>query len=100
MKTNNSAKQRASKALAILDSKGMLAHEKVHKSLLAFNDMTISSIPPATKKSLESVMVGIQRILDRYPIKTFEDYQVISEDELNEIVLNLSGLCSEILQLK
>ena len=44
-------------------------------------------------------MLKIQQVFNRYPIKTFEDYQLISEEELNEILQNISGLCSEVLKL-
>lgn len=93
-------KQRALKAQMVLNNQAMPAHEKVHNSLLAFKDMVLSSIPSKTQKSVESTMLRNQRVFDRYPIKTFEDYQLISEEELNEILLNISRLCAEILKLK
>ena len=100
MEPYNKAKQHALKAQMILNDQAMPAYEKVHNSLLAFKGMVLSSIPTKTQKSVESVMLKIQQVFNRYPIKTFEDYQLISEEELNEILLNISGLCSEILKLK
>jgi hypothetical protein len=100
MEPYNKAKQHALKAQMILNDQVMPTYEKVHYSLLAFKGMVLSSIPTKTQKSVESVMLKIQQVFNRYPIKTFEDYQLISEEELNEILLNISGLCSEILKLK
>jgi hypothetical protein len=94
------AKHHALKAQMVLNDQAMPSYEKVHNSLLAFKGMVLSSIPTKTQKSLESVMLRIQQVFNCYPIKTFEDYQLISEEELNKILLNISGLCSEILKLK
>jgi hypothetical protein len=83
----------------VLNDHAMPSYEKVHNSLLALKGMGLSSIPTKTQKSVESVMLKIQQVFNRYPIKTFEDYQLISEEELNEILQNISGLCSEVLKL-
>jgi hypothetical protein len=100
MKPYHEAKQHALKAQAVINNQSMPAHEKVQKSLLAFKGIVLSSIPSKTQKSVESVMLRIQQVFNRYPIKTFEDYQLISQEELNEILLDVSGLCAEILKLK
>ena len=93
-------KQRALKAQLVLNNQAMPAPEKVHNSLLAFKGTILSSLPLEIHMSVESVMVKNQQIFNRYPIKNFEEYQLISEDELNEILLNISGLCAEILKLR
>ena len=59
----------------------------------------VSSLPFKMRMSVESGMVKNQQIFNRYPIETFEDYPLISEEELNEILLYISGLCAEILKL-
>lgn len=92
-------KQRALKAQMVLNNQALPAYEKVHNSLLAFKGMVLSSLPIKMRMSVESVMVKTQQIFNRYPIETFEDYQLISEEELKDILLNISGLCSEILKL-
>ena len=93
-------KQRALKAQIVLDNQTMPVHEKVHNALLAFKGLVLSSIPSNTQKSVEPLLLRIQHVFNRYPIKTFEDYQLISEEELNEILLNISSLCKELLELK
>lgn len=92
-------KQHALKAQMVLNNLAMPAHAKVHNLLLALKGMVLSSLPFNMRMSVESVMVKNQQIFNRYPIETFEDYQLISEEELNEILLNISGLCAEILKL-
>lgn len=100
MDTYHNTKQQARKAQMVLNDQAMPSYQKVHNSLLAFKGMVLSSLPLKTRKSVESVMLKIQQVFNRYPIQTFEDYKLISEKELNEILLNISGLCSEILMLK
>jgi len=100
MEPYHKAKQQALKAQMVLNDHAMPSYKKVHNSLLAFKGMVLSSIPSKTQKSVESVMLRNQQVFNRYPIRTFEDYQLISEEELNEILLNISGLCTEILKLK
>ncbi len=100
MEPYHKAKQHALKAQMVLNDQAMPSYQKVHNSLLAFKGMVLSSIPPKAQKSVESVMLRNQQVFNRYPITTFENYQLISEEELNEILLNISGLCSEILRLK
>ena len=100
MESYHEAKQRALRAQMVLNDQDMPSYKKVHHSLFAFKGMVLSSIPMKTQKSVESTMLRNQRVFDRYPIKTFEDYQLISEEELNEILLNISSLCAEILKLK
>ena len=100
MEPYHKAKQQALKAQMVLNDQAMPSYKKVHNSLLAFKGMVLSSIPPKTQKSVEFVMLRNQQVFNRYPITTFEDYQLISEEELNEILLNISGLCKELLKLE
>ena len=100
MESYHEAKQRALRAQMVLNDQDMPSYKKVHHSLFAFKGMVLSSIPMKTQKSVESVMIRNMQVFNRYPIKAFEDYQLISEEELNEILLNTSGLCKEILKLK
>lgn len=94
------AKQQALRAQMILNDQATPSYKKVENALFAFKGMVLSSLPSKTQKSVESGLLRIQQVFNRYPIRTFEDYQLISEEELNEILLNISGLCAELLKLK
>ena len=78
MEPYHKAKQHALKAQMVLNDQAMPTWEKVHNSLLVFKGMLLSSIPTKTQKSVESVMLKIQRVFNRYPIKTFDTGQIIS----------------------
>ena len=86
MEEYQDAKQRARKALTELENNPQPPYKKVDRALSAFKGLILSSIPYNMRMTVESVMMIIQQIFNRYQIETIEDYRFISEDDLDEMM--------------
>lgn len=66
--------------------------KRVQNALLCFKGMPADHIPPKLARRIDRVFGGVNTVLARYPIKTWDDYQMISPDDLTKIeslIINL-----------
>ena len=58
----------------------------------SFKGMPLDHLPPKLDRRLTRAFLGVNAILTRYPIETWDDYQKISPEDLAEIetlILNM-----------
>ena len=52
----------------------------------AIDQLVLSDLPEPLRNPLEQHLVTMNTILRRYPIKTFEDYQMISSKHIHQLL--------------
>jgi hypothetical protein len=52
----------------------------------ATNQLILSDLTPMMRKELEQHLVASNHILQQYPIKTFDDYQMISKQHMKQLL--------------
>lgn len=71
---------------------------KVVMSLQGFSGLDITNFSSKKKKSLYKYMAIINSITSHYPtIKTYDDYKIISDADLGELLKNVQQLCLKLL---
>ena len=53
--------------------------------MLCFKGLALDKLPRKLGKRLDRCFGGINNVLSKYPIKTWDDYQLISDADLQEI---------------
>lgn len=66
--------------------------KRIQNSSLCFKGLPIDHLPKTLEHRLEATFCRINAVLARYPIKTWEDYQTISLDDLKKIEVLLRSL--------
>ena len=59
--------------------------KRIQNASLCFKGLPIDHLPEKLEHRLDAAFCRINAVLARYPIKTWEDYQTISSDDLNKI---------------
>jgi hypothetical protein len=63
------------------------AHQRYREALCAAtNQLILSDLAPAMQQALEQYLVNSNDILQQYPIKTFDDYQMISDQHIQKLL--------------
>ena len=92
----NEIQEKVDAVIQIFDSKSSLA-KKATDALQALSSMDITHATKENKKHLRQFPNKINTILGRYPfIKTYEDYEKVSEDDLNKILQHVQCLCLQL----
>ena len=65
--------------------------KKAHLVGCAYQDVQLDGLKSKHRRRLFSGLAELNQILARYPIETFEDYQVIAEEDLRAIVDTFTG---------
>ncbi len=71
--------------------------DKVVTSLKAFSGLDIAHFNSHQTKSINKYLGKINNILSLYPIKTYDDYKIMSDSDLNKILKNIQELCLNLL---
>lgn len=66
--------------------------KRIQNSSLCFKGLPADHLPKKLEHRLCSTFCSINAVLARYPIKTWEDYQTISPDDLGKIETLIRGL--------
>ena len=61
-------------------------------AMLCFKGLALTGMPAVVDKELSSRMARMNRILARYPLETFEDYALISEQDHARIRKIMKGI--------
>ena len=87
--------QRLAKMQLALNSK-QPTHKRYQEAMCAAtNQLVLNDLAPAMGKALEQQLVASNYILQQYPIKTFDDYQMISDQHMQKLL----GYAKKIYQL-
>jgi len=65
---------------------------RIQNAMRCFKGMPLDHLPPKLDRRLTRAFLGVNAILTRYPIETWDDYQRISPKDLAEIetlILNM-----------
>ncbi len=65
---------------------------RIQNAMRCFKGMPLDHLPPKLDRRLTRAFLGVNAILTRYPIETWDDYQKISPEDLAEIetlILNM-----------
>jgi uncharacterized Fe-S cluster-containing MiaB family protein len=80
------------KIMTILDEK-IPKKDKVIKCFNATSGLEISALSSDQKNSIYKQISASNRILKQYPIKTYDDYALISDNHLNKLLKNIKQVC-------
>jgi hypothetical protein len=64
--------------------------------MLCLKELSPDKLPRKIERRLNECLVGINKVLTKYPIKTWDDYQMISDEDLTSIqqlFRNLAKYC-------
>jgi len=91
----NDLSQRLIKMQRAFNSK-QPTHQRYRNAMCAAtNQLVLSDLTPSIRKALEQQLVASNNILQQYPIKTFDDYQIISEQHMEKLL----GYAKKVYQL-
>ena len=59
--------------------------KRTQEAMLSFKGLPLDTLPPRLQRRIDSHFGWINSILERYPLKTWNDYQKISSADLTRI---------------
>ena len=80
--------RRAKKAKTLVGDSSLPKWQRLSQGLHAFAGLELTGIPEHTREGFEADLVAVNRELSRYPLETEEDYQIISDADL-QLMLDL-----------
>jgi hypothetical protein len=78
--------QRAQKAKILAANPSVPKWQRLHQGLQAFSGLQLSELPEAVEEQLEADLARVNRVLAQYPIETEEDYEDISDADLQQML--------------
>jgi hypothetical protein len=78
--------RRAREAVTIANGHSLPTWQRVLRSLQAFAGTQLTGLPPRTYRAIETHMVAVNRVLDEYDLEKEEDYEKMTEADLQEIL--------------
>lgn len=85
----------------------MLAHDpqlpkwqRLLQGLQAYSGLELTGMDEDVRGSLETNLVAVNRVLERYPLETNEDYQILSPTDLQEALDILDQTASEAIDME
>lgn len=64
-------------------------------ALQSLKGQTLTGLPRRVRRHLDSCLLKINRITAKYPLETFEDYQMVSDEDLDRIRDRLQAIALE-----
>ena len=83
--------KRAAQVQAIFDDPAIPLWEKAHQVGRAYQDVQLDGLKSKHRRRMFADLAKLNQILARYPIETFDDYQLIAEADLKAIVDTFRG---------
>lgn len=77
---------RAEKARVLAGDPGLPKWDRLHQALAAFSGLRLDNLPDWAREEIETTFALVNRILATYPLEEAEDYQIISDADLNEML--------------
>jgi len=59
--------------------------QSTQDGMISFAGPRHDALPRKVERSIDASLVEINRVLEKYPIKTWEDYQMITDKDLDHI---------------
>jgi hypothetical protein len=81
-------------AIALFDAPDKPLWRRTVDGMLAFKGLNMDDLPPRILRRIDRRFVAINRILARYALQTWGDYQHITDDDLRRLQDNIRGLAS------
>ena len=78
--------RRADEVQKICHDRTVPLWKKAHLVGRAFADVELDGLKSKHRKKLYSNLAGVNAILAKYPIETFDDYKLIDTDDLKRIL--------------
>jgi len=92
--------RRAKEAVAIADGRALPTWQRVLHSLQAFSGTQRTGLPPKINRAIEKHFVAVNRVLGKYELEKKEDYERMSETDLQEILDVVKDLATKITPAK
>lgn len=93
----NELHTRINSIIQILAGESSKANKAV-ASLQAFSGLDITDFSNQKKESVYKYMIAVDSIIARYPIiKIYDDYEMITDKDLNKILKNVQQLCLKLI---
>ena len=86
---------RLKEALALFDAPAKPLWQRTVDGMLAFKGLNMDHLPPRLLRRIDRRFVAINRILARYAIQTWGDYQHITDGDLRGLQENIRGLAGK-----
>ena len=83
--------RRGEEVRAVYDDPTIPLWKKAHLVGCAYQDVQLDGLKSKHRRRLFAGLAEINQILARYPIETFDDYQLIAEADLRAIVDTFRG---------
>jgi len=77
---------RSQKAKTLASDPPLPKWKRLSQGLQAFSGLELTGIPEDVRERFEADLVGVNRVLAQYPLETEEDYQIISDDDLQRML--------------
>lgn len=78
--------RRAEQVRALCDDPTIPLWKKAHLVGSAYQDVQLDGLKSKHRRRLFADLAKLNQILARYPIQTFDDYQLVAEEDLRAIV--------------
>jgi len=88
--------QRAKNAAAIANDQSLPRSERVLQSLQAFAVVQLTGLPPGICRAVEKHFVAVNQVLAKYHLEEDEDYEQMTESDLQEILNILKNSAARI----
>lgn len=74
-------------------------HEKIVQACKRLSGLDMTHATPISKRSIGEYLHEMNNVLSPYDtvLKTWEDYQLISDEHLNKILKNIKRLCKKLI---
>jgi hypothetical protein len=89
--------ERAQKAETLTGNPSLPKWQRLHLALQAFSGLQLSAIPNGVEEQFEADLARVNRVLARYPIEAEEDYQSISDADLQQMLDTVDVAASRVI---
>lgn len=76
---------RLARAIALFDAEDKPLWKRTQEGMLAFKGLNMDNLPPHILRDIDRRFMAINKILAGYTLKTWDDYQFISDAHLHEL---------------
>ena len=85
---------RAQKARMLASDPSLLRWQRLSQALQAFSGLELTGIPEDVRGQFEADLVGVNRVLARYSLEKEEDYESITDVDLQQMLKMVDAAAS------
>lgn len=93
----NDLEARAQRALAVFAGTKPV-WKMIEESMKAFAGLNLTALSKTQRRQIETDLCEVNAILAQYPIKTAEDYKMMTCSQQFEVLIIIASLCESILK--